>query len=270
MKMTKNTILITGGTSGIGLALAQKFQELGNRVIVTSRHPEVIAQTLAENPGLIGYEVDVTSLDSVRQLFKKVTRAYPELNMVIHSAGMMRGVDFFDPDADLTNEIETNLLGTIYVDKLFLPWLAQQKSAALVNISSGLSYLASNAHPIYSASKAGVNALTEALRGQARFWGYKNLHVIQVAPPLISETNLNPTMHEAGDRNPMNMSLTAFTAAVIKGIAKEKAIINPGPSKLLYVLSRILPQSLCSKLTDNTLKTEFPEKAAAVKKDNAR
>lgn len=65
MKMTKNTILITGGTSGIGLALAQKFQELGNRVIVTSRHPEVIAQTLAENPGLIGYEVDVTSLDSV-------------------------------------------------------------------------------------------------------------------------------------------------------------------------------------------------------------
>lgn len=260
MDLTGNTILITGGTSGIGLALAKKFLALGNTVIVTSRRKVVIEQVVAENPGMVGYDVDVTQLDSVNQLFESVTADYPNLNMVIHSAGMMRAINFFDVNSPLTNEIETNLLGTIYIDKLFLPWLATKPNAALVNISSGLSYIASNAHPVYSASKAGVNALTEAIRGQARYWDYKNLHVIQVAPPLISETNLNPTMHADGTSNPMNMSLDKFTDAVMKGIAKNKSIINPGPSKILYTLSKLLPAAIKTKLTNNTLKTEFPGK----------
>lgn len=135
--------------------------------------------------------------------------------------------------------------------------LASQEEATLVNISSGLGYLPSSAHAIYSASKAAVAALTTALNGQAQYFGYHKLHIVQVAPPLVSETNLNKTMHQDGTKNPVNMKLDALVRAVLKGIQKNQRVINPGPSKLRSLLGKFAPISLKIRLTWNTMTTEF-------------
>ncbi|MGO2637551.1 MAG: SDR family NAD(P)-dependent oxidoreductase [Enterococcus viikkiensis] len=259
MKLENNTVLITGGTSGLGLGLAQALLK-HNTVIVTSRRPAVIEQVTAENPGLIGYPVDVSDLASVERLKERILNEHPTLNMVINSAGIMQSVNFFDAAAPLSKEIETNLIGTINVDKVFLPLLAQQPEATLVNITSGLAYVASTANPIYSASKSGVGALTEAIRGQADYFGHEKLHIIQVAPPLVSETNLNPAMHENGEKNPLNMKLADFVPLVIKGIEKDKAVINPGPSKLLNIIGRFAPMALRIRAMKGSMATEFVKK----------
>ncbi|MGX7163519.1 SDR family oxidoreductase [Enterococcus massiliensis] len=257
MKQTGNTILITGGTSGLGFGLAKAFLERGNTVIITSRRKEVIDTLVSENQGLFGYAADVADFESVKKLQKVISKHHPQLNMVINSVGIMQSMNFFDSHSLLTNEIETNLVGTINIAKLFLPLLAKKKEAMLINISSGLSYVASPAHPLYSASKAGVNGLTEAIRGQADYFGYDNLHILQVAPPLISETNLEPMMHETGDKNPMNMKLEDFVRVVLKGIEKNKKIINPGPSKFLNLLGKLGSVKMKVRATQTTMATIF-------------
>lgn len=261
MKLKNNTILITGGTSGLGLALAKELFK-SNTVIVVSRREEAVKKAVAENKGLVGgFTVDVSDFESVKKLYDEVTKDYPELNFIINCAGIMRPVNFFDEDSKITNEIAINLNGTINMNKAFLPYLVKNdKEAAFINISSGLSYLASSAHPIYSATKSGVNGLTEALRAQAKFFGYKKLHIIQVAPPLVSETNLNPTMHKTGEKNPVNMKIDDFVKVVLKGIRKDKNIINPGPSKMLYFLGKFAPLRIRTRATRNTMIQEFGEK----------
>lgn len=260
MKLTGNTILITGGTSGLGLGLATALWKRNNTVIVTSRRQGAVDQVMSEHTGMFGYTVDVADRESVQSLADQILKTHPELNIVINSAGIMKAVDFFDEKSGLTDEIATNLTGTININKTFLPFLAGREEAAIINVSSGLSYLASTAHPIYSASKSGVNALTDAIRGQAAYFGYKGLRVIQVAPPLVSETNLNPTMHDNGESNPVNMKLTDFVKVVLKGMEKDKRIINPGPSKLLYLLGKFAPAKVKMKATRNTMVAEFSEK----------
>ncbi|WP_262315324.1 SDR family oxidoreductase [Lacticaseibacillus parakribbianus] len=265
MKLTQNTILITGGTSGLGLRLAQALLRRGNVVIVTSRRQTVIDQAVAANPGLVGYPVDVADRQSVQALAATIRSQHPDLNMVINSAGIMRGVNFFTPQTPLTAEIETNLIGTANVDWAFLPQLAAAPEAALVNVGSGLGYLPSTAHPLYAASKAGVHALTTALRNQAAYWGYRQLHVIQVAPPLVAATNLEPTMHANGERNPLNMDIDAFVAAVLKGIGQNRAVINPGASRLLAAAGRLAPRWLVARLMRRTMQTEFPQRSGGAK-----
>lgn len=258
MQLTNNTVLITGGTSGLGLRLAQALLQRGNTVIVTSRSQTAVDKVVAANPGMLGYTVDVANRESVATLATTVRKHHPQLNMVINSAGIMRGVNFFDPQTPLTTEIETNLVGAANVDWTFMPTLAAAPEAALVNISSGLGYLPSTAHPLYAASKAGVNALTTALRNQAAYWGYRQLHVIQVAPPLVASTNLEPTMHADGEHNPLNMDIDDFVNAVLKGIERNRAVINPGASKMLALMGRWAPRRLVERLMRRTMQTEFP------------
>lgn len=260
MKLSGNTILITGGTSGLGLGLANRLLELGNTVIVTSRHQETINEIIKGRENMFGYSADVSNLDSVKNLKDNILKYHSNLNMVINSAGIMKPVNFFVDDSLITNEIQSNLIGTINVDKVFLPVIVKSKESMLINISSGLAYVASTAHPIYSASKSGVNALTEAIKGQADYLGYKNLHIVQVAPPLVSETNLEPSMHENGESNPMNMKLDDFVSVVIKGIRKNKLEINPGPSKVLRLLGKIGTTKLKIKVMRRTMDTVFKSK----------
>ncbi|GFH39891.1 SDR family oxidoreductase [Lactococcus insecticola] len=254
MKLTNNTILITGGTSGIGLAFAQKFLALDNTVIVTGRSQAKIDAAIFENPGLHGIAADVSDLASVRALVKTLNEKFPQLNMVINSAGIMRVKQLFDESVtaeDLTSEIETNLNGTIWVDKLLLPVLAKQPEAMIINVTSGLANISWHMTPTYSATKSGVRLFTNALRYQAKKQA-PNLHVVELVPPLVRGTALESNQ---GNQT-QGITTEQLVAAGLKGIAKNKKRINVGQSKLLQVMGRTLPMAFENLMAKTIEKAE--------------
>ncbi|MCC3761848.1 SDR family oxidoreductase [Glycomyces sp. TRM65418] len=188
MKTTGNTILIAGGTSGIGLALARRLHEAGNKVIVAGRRRRLLDEIAAEH-GIEGELLDVTDESSIRRLFETVTAEHPQLNAVIAVAGIMRFEQVLDRDSlDIAERtVATNVLGPIRLVHAFAPFLTRQPDAAILTVTSGLAYVPLAGAPTYSATKAAVHAYTEALREQLRD---TSVQVIEIAPPLV-RTDLN-------------------------------------------------------------------------------
>lgn len=249
MIISNQTIIITGGTSGIGLAFAKKFLELGNRVIVIGRNQNTIDQVTLENKGLIGLQGDVSSADSVREMATFIQNHYPEASILFNSAGIMRAFNVLDEQMSLeqvTAEVTTNLNGTIWMTKALLPQLVKQQEAMIVTISSGLSYISSPIHPVYSGTKVAVHRYTDALRIQLNRTG-KNIHVLEIVPPLVNETNLesNGDGESVSTRIP-NMTLDKLVNEGIKGIKKNKKRVVPGFSKFLRLAGKIFPDFLAN------------------------
>lgn len=258
MKLNNNTILITGGTSGIGLALAKKLDELGNQIIVLGRNAKRLEYAKQTNPNFATYQADVSKPDSLSDLQEWITINYPKLNMVINSAGTMQAYDLFDPEvspSDLITDIQTNLIGTITIDKLLLNQLINQPESLILNVSSGLANLSSAAHPTYSASKAGVHMFTDALREQILFTQRNHVHVMELVPPLVGETNLeaNITSDASG-----SMRLVDLVDVTIKGIASNKIRVNAGYAKLMRKAGQIAPDRAEHQLAKNMLPQYFP------------
>ena len=166
MKMTGNTILITGGTSGIGRALAEAFHERGNRVIITGRRQALIDDVTAERPGLVGIELDVDDAAAVARLADEVRRHFPDLNVLIANAGISRTEDMTSDDWDaLDGEaiVQTNILGVLRLTAALLPILKRQTGATIMATSSALAFVPRADFPAYCASKAAVDGMTKAL-----------------------------------------------------------------------------------------------------------
>lgn len=187
MKTSDNTILITGGTSGIGLGLALRFHRAGNKVIVAGRREELLATITAENPGIEGLVLDVTDPASIAAAHETVIRAYPGLNVLVNMAGIMLPEDVRDPGflAIAESTVSTNLLGPIRVLAAFIPLLAKQPDAAVINVSSGLAFVPHPISPTYSATKAAVHSFTEALRVQL---ADTTIQVLELVPPAVRTT----------------------------------------------------------------------------------
>ncbi len=143
MKMTNNTILITGGGSGIGRALAKAFYKSGNQVIVAGRSREKLDDTTGANPGIESFNVDMANLESIRSLASEVTTQFPQHNTVIHCAGVMIAEDLSGGNHSQTDEatINTNLLGPIRLTEKLLPALKKQSNAAILIVSSGAAFM---------------------------------------------------------------------------------------------------------------------------------
>jgi uncharacterized oxidoreductase len=187
MKTTGNTILITGGTSGLGLGFAQRFLAADNRVIIAGRRTALLEQITRENPGIEGLELDVSDPGSIAAAAETVSDRYPDLNVLITMAGIMepedlRGPGFLDV-AERT--ITTNLLGPIRTIAAFTPLLAEKESAAIVTVSSGLAFVPLPATPTYNASKAAIHSFSESLRVQLAETG---IQVIELVPPAVRTT----------------------------------------------------------------------------------
>ncbi|MCV3295541.1 SDR family NAD(P)-dependent oxidoreductase [Oenococcus kitaharae] len=252
MQLSNNIILITGGTSGIGLAFAKKLIELGNTVIVTGRSQKKIDRVLSENPGLVALTADVSDLDSVKSLVQTMTKDYPKLNIVINSAGIMRPEDLFDPKLapeELTEEIDINLKGTIWMDQLLLPLLSAQTESMIVNITSGLANLSMHATPTYSATKAGLRMFTNALRFQASRQA-PGLHIVELVPPLVRGTSLE------ANKNIQNQGITTdqLVTAGIAGMAKNKKRINVAQSKAMQLMGRSFPMFFENRIAKSMTK----------------
>jgi uncharacterized oxidoreductase len=186
MRLSDNTVLITGGATGIGLALAEAFLEHGNQVLICGRRSEKLKAARKKFPEVQVRVCDVTKPRSRSALLKWATGRFESLNILVNNAGIQNAVDFTRGPRDLAladAEIATNLTAVVHLSALFIPHLLRKKQAAIVNISSGLAFAPIAALPVYCATKAAVHSLTMSMRHQLRDTPTK---VFEVAPPMVA------------------------------------------------------------------------------------
>lgn len=182
MKTTDNTILITGGASGIGRGLAESFHALGNKVIIAGRRQAALAETAAANPGMDSLVLDIADPASIQAVAAEVTARYPGLNVLINNAGISKLENLKAPSGDSAAVVETNLLGPIRLISALLPHLQKQARAAILNVTSGLGFVPLPGGPTYSATKAALHSYTVSLRVQLR---ETPVEVIEIIPPYV-------------------------------------------------------------------------------------
>jgi uncharacterized oxidoreductase len=210
MKLTGNTILITGGGSGIGRGLAESFHALGNQVIIAGRRQQTLDETVAANPGMMAITLDIEDPASIRTFAANVAKQYPPLNVLINNAGIMRAEKLTSQPDDLAaaeSTIVTNLLGPIRLTAALLPHLHQQPYAVIMNVSSGLAFVPLAPTPTYCATKAAIHSYTQSLRYQLR---ESPIEVLELIPPYVATDLLN------GADDPRAMPLDKFIAEVME------------------------------------------------------
>ncbi|AMK22302.1 MULTISPECIES: SDR family oxidoreductase [unclassified Sphingobium] len=215
MQKSGNTILITGGGSGIGAALAHEFHAAGNQVIIAGRRQAALDAVVAEHPGMAALTVDMENPEAIATFAGKVVSDFPALNVVIHNAGMMTVENRIDlAVAEAT--IVTNLLGPIRLTHALLPHLLAQPAATLMTVTSGLAFVPLAATPTYSATKAALHSWSLSMREQLKG---TSVEVIELAPPGV-QTDLMPGHAE----NPQMMPLDAYIAEVMGLLGQEPAL----------------------------------------------
>ncbi len=238
MKISNNTVLITGGTTGIGLALAKKFLNEGNRVIVTGRDREKLARVQADFPKLVTQKADMSRLEDVEQLAGRFT----DTNILINNAGVQYNYDFADPTIPIDyikKELQTNLAGPLLLIRLMLPYLMTKQTAAIVNISSGLGIVPKQSAPVYCGSKAGLHLFTKSLRWQLEA---SSIKVFEVIPPIV-DTDMTR------GRGKGKISPEALVEEFWNGFQNDKYEMAIGRTKLLVFINRFLP-----KLADHIMR----------------
>lgn len=240
MKLTGRTVLITGGTSGIGLEFARRLLAMGNTVVVTGRREAALAQVRAKLPGVVALQSDAADPLAVASLRDAVLRQHPALDVLIHCAGIMHKVDLQKVKNlhEVTREIETDLNGTIWTNLAFLDHLRSRPEAALVNVSSGLAFVPLAIAPVYSAAKAGVHAFTKCLRLQMQNTKVK---VIELAPPATDTPLIGGEFTEVDQGGLTPMPVATLVERALQGIQRGKTEIRPGMANALKVLARIVP-----------------------------
>ena len=215
MNTTGNTILITGGGSGIGRGLAEAFHKLGNHVIIAGRRKQVLDETVAANPGMSSAVLDIENAASIRAFAAKLIADFPALNAVIHNAGIMRPENLREQPEDLTDAeaiITTNLLGPIRLIAALLPHLQTQPHATIVNVSSGLAFVPLVFTPTYCATKAAIHSYTQSLRYQLKS---TSVEVLELIPPYVQTELMD------GADDPRAMPLAAFITEVMEILKTE-------------------------------------------------
>lgn len=197
MELTGNTILMAGGTSGIGLGLALRFHAAGNRVIIAGRREETLRRIASDHPGIDTAVLDVADPASITALRDRLSASHPELDVLVAMAGIMLPEDLRDPRSLRTAEetVTTNLLGPIRLISAFLPQLEGRDHAAIVTVTSGLAYVPLPLAPTYSATKAAMHSYTDGLRVQL---ADTPVQVIELAPPLVRTTLMGNQDNEHG------------------------------------------------------------------------
>lgn len=220
MNMHGNTILITGGSNGIGLALAERLLALGNRVIICGRREDKLATAAEAVKGLFTIPCDVADETQRTALYERIISEFPETNVLINNAGIQRRMDLTDPDVawhDVKQELAINLEAPIHFARLFTAHLVKQQNPAIVNVSSELAFMPPIWVPVYGATKAGVHSFTFSLRKQLEHTG---ITVIEVIPPAVNTDLGGVGLHTFG------VDVNLFADAVIDGLSKGQIEIG--------------------------------------------
>jgi uncharacterized oxidoreductase len=228
MKKSGNTILITGGGSGIGRELARRLHSLGNAVIVAGRRVDALRETIGTRDSMDALTFDAQDAESIKRLAVEVIKRHPQTNVLINNAGVMRWEDLTGSDHIIDTEeiVATNLLGPIQLTSALISHLKTQPNAAVINISSGLAFVPLPKAPTYSATKAAIHSYTVSLREQLR----GQVEVIEIVPPAV-QTELTPgQLTREG-----YMPLSDFIEETIALLATE-----PTPAEILVERVKLL------------------------------
>jgi uncharacterized oxidoreductase len=210
MKMHGNTILITGGGSGIGRGLAEALHALGNEVIIAGRRATMLDEVTATNPGMKSIVLNVEDPGAIRTFGERVTSEFTALNVLVNNAGIMRAEKLTEQQLDIADAeaiVTTNLLGPIRLTAAFLPQLMKQPQSTIVNVSSGLAFLPLTLTPTYCATKAAIHSYSLSLRYQLR---NTTTEVIELVPPYVATDLMD------GRSDPRAMPLDTFIAEVME------------------------------------------------------
>lgn len=240
MRTNANTVLITGGSAGIGLAIAKRLAAGGNTVIVCGRDESRLEQARIAVPGLHTIRCDLSRTDELISLRDRMTRDFPGLNVLINNAAMMRIYDFCESPGvpeQIEAELRTNLLAPMQLTSLLLPLLQAQEQAAIVIVSSGLAYVPVSNVAVYCATKAALHSFAQSLRARLRRTPIK---VFELLPPLV-DTELARTL-----RMP-KLQPDDVARALLHGLARDHYEIRVGMVKSLHIASKLMP-SLAQRL----------------------
>ena len=238
MRLTGNTMLVTGGGSGIGRALAEAFHRMGNTVIISGRRRALLDATTAANPGMHAVELDVKDPASIAKVAAELTTKFPALNVLINNAGIMRMDDVSAPidDEVLVSTVTTNLLGPIRMTSALIEHFKGLDVATVINVTSGLAFTPLAMTSVYSATKAALHSYTLSLRYKLKG---SSVSVLELAPPYV-QTDLM-----GGADDPRAMKLDAFIAETMVLLAQESEEIlvervkplrnNAGPKEVQFV-----------------------------------
>jgi len=234
MKITGNTILITGGGSGIGRGLAEAFHAKGNQVIIVGRRKKLLDETVAANPGMEAAVLDIENSDAIRNFAEKLKKDFPALNVVIHNAGIMKPESVKDGAvADAEAMVTTNLLGPIRLNAALLPFLLKQQNPAIMTVSSGLAFVPLAMTPTYCATKAAIHSYTQSMRYQLKDTAAQ---VLELIPPYVQTELLGA--RQASD--PKAMPLKEF-------ISETMNILENSPNATEICVERVKPLRFAEK-----------------------
>ncbi len=228
MEITGNTVLITGGATGIGYALAEAFVNSGNTVIICGRREEKLQEAKSKLPLLNTVACDVSKEENRKLLFGWISEKFGSLNILVNNAGIQRSIDFKKGTEDLEandDEIEINFRSQIYMAARFVPLLSMHKESAIINISSGLGFVPLATFPIYCATKAGIHSFTMSLRHQLKDTTIK---VFEAIPPTVYDTELKG---KPIPQSEWSISAVEMANAIMEGLKNNQYEIPAGPTK---------------------------------------
>jgi len=231
MHLSGNTILITGGASGIGFALAERFVKAGNQVIVCGRRAHMLQEAQRKLPGLEIRVCDVSREEERLSLLVWANKEFPKINVLVNNAGIQQRVNLHQATETwryYSQEIATNLEALIHLSMLFIPSLVSQNNAVIMNVSSGLAFTPLASVPIYSATKAAVHSFSMSLRHQLA----GKVEVIEVAPPAVDTDLGGPGLHTFG------VPVDAFADGVFERLKQGKTEIGFGTAEKAIRMSR--------------------------------
>jgi uncharacterized oxidoreductase len=240
MRIDNNTVLITGGSSGIGLALAQQFVDAGNTVIICGRRKQKLDDAREAHPELHTRVCDISVKEQREELFTWVTTEFPTVNIIVNNAGIQRETSFLEGAPQLydgESEIETNLTGTIHLCALFVPHLAASgKESAIINVTSGLAFIPLKIAPVYCATKAALHSFSMTLRSQL---AETAVRVFEIIPPIVkTDLHRGAAAKKQGERGIPPGRVATKTIEALQKDRYEKSVGQGGDLKFA---SKIAP-----------------------------
>ncbi len=244
MDLKNNTILITGGSSGIGLELSKELVKRNNTVIICGRSLDKLQEAKNQIPELHVFQCDIASSEQCKELINKVVQLFPQLNVLINNAAIVHKTDFTETEGIMAmaeKEIAVNLTAPIRFSSLLTEHFTGKDNATIINITTGLIYMPRIVYPFYNATKAGLHSFTMVLRLQL---AQRTIKVTEVMFPAVD------TPWHKGKPPKIAISTEEAVSEMLVGLEKGKCEIRIGGVKLLYILSRMLP-NYAFKLVNN-------------------
>ncbi|MFI5263274.1 MAG: SDR family oxidoreductase [Candidatus Kapaibacterium sp.] len=232
MNLSHNTILITGGGTGIGLELAGEFLSRSNKVIICGRREEKLREAKERHPELHTIQCDISRSEERISLSKNTIEKFPSLNILINNAGIQQELNFLSEieSGKIEDEISTDLTAQIHLSSLFIPHLRRKEHPAIINISSGLAFVPLSIVPVYCATKAAIHSFSMSLRKQLEKTPIK---VFEIAPPTV-DTNLDRGAREKRGMTDRGISAAECAAEMIKALEADTFFAPIGQGENLY------------------------------------